>query len=172
VPANLRKDNITGASAEDIAQMVGSTQPVIPPAPDEPEEAPPAAPAANGDATSKPAPKPADGSIDLPTFVDEVLRPAARKVMVKLDALLNNACVAVSWEGGELTLGFYQDAYQKQQVEQPSNKKQYEAIASEVLGAPVTLRCIIVERPSKTASKSALVQHAVQNHGATIVSDE
>jgi hypothetical protein len=166
VPANLRKDNITGASAEDIAQMVGSKQPVIPPAPDEPEEAP----APNG--TTVAAPKPADGSIDLATFVDVELRPAARKRMVKLDALLNGSCHAVSWEGGVLTLGFYQDAHHKQEVEQASNKKQYEAIASELLGAPVTLRCIIVERPSKTASKSALVQHAVQNHGATIVSDE
>jgi hypothetical protein len=171
VPASLRKDNITGASAEDIAQMVGSKQPVIPPAPDEPEDVPPPP----GDAQApRPAdaPAPVDGSIDLATFVDAQLRPAARKRMVKLDALLNGSCHAVSWEGGVLTLGFYQDAHHKREAEQAGNKKQYEAVASELLGAPVTLRCIIVERPTKTASKSALVQHAVQNHGATIVSDE
>ncbi len=46
VPADLRKD-LSNASAEDIARMLGSKAPVIPPAPDEPEpEAAPAAPTA------------------------------------------------------------------------------------------------------------------------------
>ena len=38
VPADLRKD-LSKASAEDIARMLGSKAPVIPPAPDEPEPA-------------------------------------------------------------------------------------------------------------------------------------
>jgi hypothetical protein len=164
VPANLRKDNITGASPEDIARMVGSTSPVIPEAPDAPVEAVPAAKPANGSAQP--------GTPELATFVENQLRPEARKRSVKLDALLNKNCHALSFEGGVLTLGFYEDSFPKKQVEQASNRKQYEEIASQLLGVPVTLRCIIVERPAKAASKSRLVQHAVQNHGAQIVTDE
>jgi len=164
VPADLRKDNITGASAEDIAKMVGSKSPVIPPAADEPEPA-----AADAQAKSG---APAAGGLDLATFVDARLRPAARKRQVKFDALLSGVCHAVSWEGGVLTLGFYQDAFHKKEVEQAANRREFEAVASELLGAPVTLRCIIVEKPAKAASKSPLVQHAVQNHGARIVTDE
>jgi len=169
VPADLRKDNITGASPEDIAKMVGSTSPVIPEAPAAPDDAPPAdagAPVTGNGAAS-------NGSLDLATFVDARLRPEARKRSVKLDALLNKNCHALSLEDGVLTLGFYEDSFPKQQVEQAANRKQYEEIASQLLGATVTLRCIIVERPApKAASKSPLVQHAVRNHGARIVSDE
>jgi len=167
VPPDLRKDNITGASPEDIAKMVGSTSPVIPEASDAPDEPGPA-----DTATKAKNGNPSNGADDLATFVDARLRPEARKRSVKLDALLNKNCHALSLENGVLTLGFYEDSFPKQQVEQASNRKQYEEIASQLLGAPVTLRCIIVERPAKTASKSALVQHAVQNHGARIVSDE
>jgi DNA polymerase-3 subunit gamma/tau len=169
VPANLRKDNITGATPEDIARMVGSTSPVIPEA--APDEAPEAdAPKTKTGKASNGAP--ASAALDLATFVDAQLRPEARKRSVKLDAYLNGKCHAVAWDEGVLTLGFYEDAFNKQQVEQSANRKQYEEIASQLLGAPVTLRCIIVERPAKAAPKSALVQHAVQNHGARIVTDE
>ncbi|MEX2226735.1 MAG: DNA polymerase III subunit gamma/tau [Dehalococcoidia bacterium] len=170
VPADLRKDNITGASPEDIAKMVGSTSPVIPEAADEPVE--PAAPTTHAAAPAAANGKTSNGSIDLASFVDAQLRPEARKRTVKLDALLNGSCHAVSFEDGVLTLGFYQDAHHKKEVEQAANRKQYEAIASELLGAPVTLRCIIVEKSAKPVSKSPLVQHAVQNHGAKIVTDE
>jgi hypothetical protein len=153
--------------------MVGSSSPVIPPAADEPDEAPKKAESKKQKADSGPANRAAaNGSLDLATFVVDKLRPAARKRMVKLDGYLNGVCHAVSWEDGVLTLGFYEDAFHKQQVEQAANKRQYEEIASELLGAPVTLRCIIVEKPAKGASKSPLVQHAVRNHGAKIVSDE
>jgi len=173
VPQQLRKDNITGASPEEIARMVGSTSPVIPDAPDAPEEAPaaPDAPTATAAATGTP-PAGVSNGINIDTFVDEVLRPEARKRSVKLDALLNGACRAVSFEDGVLTLGFYLDAHQKKTVEQPGTRKQYEEIASQLLGQPVSVRCIIAPKPAKALSKSPLVQHAVENHGAKIISDE
>jgi DNA polymerase-3 subunit gamma/tau len=172
VPADLKKGNITGASAEDIAKMVGSKAPVIPPASD---SSPPAAEAKNGvDNNGKTAAvaTAAGGAIDLATFVDQQLRPAARRKMVKYDALLNGSCHAVSWEDGVLTLGFYDDAHHKKTAEMPENRRVYEEIASALLGAPVTLRCIIAARPSKAAGKSPLVQHAVDNLGAKIVSED
>jgi hypothetical protein len=169
VPADLRKDNITGASAEDIARMVGSKANVIPPASDAPDDVPPVpgdAPADGRPANGAPA------SNDMATFVDARLRPALTSVNAKLAAFLNGECHAVSFEDGVLTLGFYKEGFHKQKAEESANKRQYEEVASGLLGAPVTLRCIIVEKPGKKASKSALVQHAVQNHGAQIVSDE
>jgi hypothetical protein len=106
------------------------------------------------------------------TFVDARLRPALKSVNGKLGAFLSGACHAISYDDGVLTLGFYEDGFHKQKVEEAANRRQYEDVASGLLGGPVTLRCIIVEKPAKKASKSALVQHAVQNHGAKIVSDE
>ncbi len=179
-PEHLRRDNITGASAEDIARMVGSKGPVIPPATDEPEgDAPAAAPATGNGGQDQPAAAPAaegahigDDGVDLDAFVSQHLRPAARKRSMKLDALLNGTCRAVSWQDGVLTLGFYQDAYPKKTAEEPANRKAYEEIASALLGKPVSIRCIIAPRQAKALSKSPLVQHAVQNLGATIVSDD
>jgi hypothetical protein len=161
VPADFKKTNITGASAEDIARMVGSKAAVIPPAGDVPDEA---APATNGNGVP--------GGIDLSTFVD-TLRPRMKdsdpKLGIKLAALVNGTCHAVSWQDGVLTLGFYADAYQKKTVE-TEHRKRFEDVASAMLGAPVSIRCIIAPKPAaKLATKSPLVQHAVENRGAKII---
>jgi hypothetical protein len=186
VPPELRKQDLSNASAEDIAKMLGSKNPVIPPAPDQPEEAAPVATAANGNghttngngaaadaAPGAPAPVHAgasDGGVDLAALVPEI-RKQARPRSVKLDALLNGSCEAVSWEGGILTLGFYQDGFPKKSTEEAANRKVYEEIAAAILGAPVSIRCIIAAKPARGA-KSPLVQHAVERHGATIVSGD
>ncbi len=179
VPADLRKD-LSKASAEDIARMLGSKAPVIPPAPDEPEPAvapaaapatpPAAAPAAtNGNGATHSAPS-ADGT-DLSSVVTQ-LRQLARPRSVKLDALLNGSCEAVSWQDGILTLGFFEDKFHKKGVEDSANRHIYEELATQVLGAPVSIRCIIAPKPARAMTKSPLVQHAVQTHGATIVSED
>jgi DNA polymerase-3 subunit gamma/tau len=174
VPADLRRD-LSNASAEDIAAMLGSKAPVIPPASDEPEDVPPP-PAANGEAPHhaiEPLPgvgTAADGA-DLSTFVAQ-LRALARVRSVKLDALLNGSCDAVSWQDGVLTLGFFEDKFHKKGVEESQNRRVYEELAEQILGAPVSIRCIVAPRQAKALSKSPLVQHAVQNHGAKIVSED
>ena len=147
--------------------MLGSKAPVIPPATDPPEEAtaPATAPTAIPGAL---APVPASG---LSTIVQQ-LRQAARPRSVKLDALLNGSCEAVSWQDGVLTLGFFEDKFHKKGVEETATRKIYEELAAQILGAPVAIRCIIAQRPAKALSKSPLVQHAVQTHGATIVSED
>jgi DNA polymerase III subunit gamma/tau len=160
IPEGLRKPDLNSASAEEIAAMLGRDKSdVIPPAGSEPEPAP--APAPNGGATP-------DATLD--TFVDR-LRALARPRSVKLDALLNGSCRAVSWQDGVLTLGFFEDKHHKRTVEQAENRKVYEQLAAEILGAPVTIRCIIAERPPKPGAASPLVQHAVQK-GAKIISDD
>jgi hypothetical protein len=180
VPADLRKD-LSNASAEDIARMLGSRAPVIPPAPDRPvPEAAPAVPAAVANGTGgephhtiEPLPgvgQPDDGA-DLSTVVTR-LRQLARprpQVGVRLDALLNGTCEALSWQDGVLTLGFYADTYNKKTVEEGANRRIYEELAAQILGAPVSIRCIIAPKPARPMSKSPLVQHAVQTHGAKIV---
>jgi DNA polymerase-3 subunit gamma/tau len=183
VPSDFRRD-LANASAEDIARMLGSRAPVIPPASDEPEPAPSVVPAA----TVTPATPVADGAsnggaggglplapasaggVDLASIVPQI-RTLARPRGVKFDALLNGSCDAVSWQDGVLTLGFYEDKFHKKGVEEAANRRVYEELASEILGAPVTIRCIISPRPAR-AMKSPLVQHAVENHGATIVTGD
>ncbi len=175
VPAGLRRD-LGKASAEDIARMLGSNAPVIPPAADEPEPA--AIPrAANGNgAAQQHAVEPLPGvgasaGADLSSVVAQ-LRQLARPRSVKLDALLNGSCEAVSWQDGVLTLGFFEDKFHKKGVEDSANRRTYEELAAEILGAPVSIRCIIAPKPARAMSKSPLVQHAVQAHGAKIVADE
>jgi DNA polymerase III subunit gamma/tau len=175
VPADLRKD-LSTASAEDIAKMLGSKAPVIPPARDEPEpEAVPAVKNGNGGAPHQAIePLPgvgASGGADLSSLVAQ-LRQLARPRSVKLDAYLSDSCHAVSWQDGVLTLGFYEGkAFHMKQVEDSANRRIYEELAAEILGAPVSIRCIIAPKPARTMSKSPLVQHAVQAHGATIVGE-
>ncbi|HEX5479422.1 MAG TPA: DNA polymerase III subunit gamma/tau, partial [Dehalococcoidia bacterium] len=201
-PAPSRGD-LKDASAEDIAAMLGSKSPVIPPAADEAVAAEPAPTRGEGNAEStpggagakpvaaakgKPAAangKPAgangnangagakSGPLDearLAAFVDDELRPAAYERNQKLGALLNGSCRAVSWEDGVLTLGFFEDKFHKKTVEEAVNLRVYEQIASGIVGAPVSIRCIIAPRPAR--AMSPLVQHAVENHGAKIISDE
>jgi DNA polymerase III subunit gamma/tau len=170
VPPALRKgDDITGRSAEEIARMVGSKQPVIPAGDD--------AASAAGDAGSPPVANgngSAASGIDLAAFVDARLRPALKdsdpKLGQKMQALLNGSCYAVSWQDGILTLGFYADDFRKKTVE-TEHRARIEDVASKLLGAPASIRCIIAAKPAK-ALKSPLVQHAVENRGAKIVSEE
>jgi hypothetical protein len=161
-PREFRRDNITGASPSDIARMVGSNNPVL-----SEDEAPPAAPPPNKVAT-------AAGEIDLSTWVHGVLRPAMRKsdpkLGVKLDAMVNGNSHAVSWQDGILTIAFYQEGYSKQKVE-GEHRADFERVASDLLGEKVAIRCIIAAKPAR-ALKSPLVQHAVERHGAKIVSQE
>ncbi len=160
------RSDLRNASAEDIAAMLGSTAPVIPPGGAAAEPAPPPAPAAQANNNGTPAAAAAPGELDLETFVDAQLRPLARKKALKYDALLNGSCRAVSFEDGVLTLGFYADAHHKKTVE--AERKVYEQLASQLLGSPVTIRCIITPK-LRIVSKSPLVQHAVETHGAKIV---
>jgi hypothetical protein len=179
VPADLRKD-LSKASAEEIAKMLGSKAPVIPPAPDEVSfDDPPmiTATVANGNGNAPhqavepmPGVGASDGGVDLSTIVAR-LRQLARPRSVKLDALLNGSCEAVSWQDGVLTLGFFEDKFHKKGVEEGANRRIYEELAAEILGAAVSIRCIIAPKPARSMSKSPLVQHAVQAHGAKIVSE-
>jgi DNA polymerase-3 subunit gamma/tau len=157
VPAELKRDNITGASPEEIARMVGSDAPIIP-------------------AASESNPVDGNGSSDLATFVDSELRPRMKasdpRLGTKLAALVNGSCHAVSLQDGVLTLGFYVDGYAKKTVE-TEHRERFEKVASEIIGSPVSIRCIIAPKPpAKLATKSPLVQHAVQNRGAKIIERE
>ncbi len=174
VPASMSRV-LSNQSAEDIAAMVGSKAPVIPPASDEPEDVP-AAPAENGSAVPAaieplPGVGVATGGVDLTALLQD-LRAQARTRSVKLDALLNGSCAALSWQDGVLTLGFFEDKFHKKGVEEAQNKRVYEELASQILGAPVSIRCIIAPRPARPLATSPLVQHAVQNLGAKIVGED
>ena len=146
--------------------MVGSKAPVIPPAPDEPDDEPANTPAA-GNGHSAPVESQDAGDFD---GVLTEIRKQARARAPKYDALLNGSCRIVSWQDGVLTLGFFQDSFHKKTTEEAANRRIYEEIASAVLGAPVSLRCIIAPRAPRALSP--LVQHAVENHGAQIISEE
>ena len=172
VPADLRKD-LSNASAEDIANMLGSKAPVIPPAGDVP-----APPPASSSGEGKPAAASAatDGSpasaigTDLATFGDRFYA-AMKPVNGGLAAVINGSCHVVSWEDGILTLGMTAE-FHKGKVSDTKNRPVYEQVASQILGAPVSIRCIIAPKPAKALARSPLVQHAVETHGAKIVSED
>ena len=109
-------------------------------------------------------------NVDLSTFGDEFYA-AMKPVNGGLAAVVNGSCHAVSWEDGVLTLGFTSE-FHKGRVSESKNRPIYEQVAAQLLGTPVAIRCIIAPKPAKALSKSPLVQHAVQNHGATIVSED
>ena len=64
----------------------------------------------------------------------------------------------------------FQNAFHKKTVEESQNRKIYEAVATEILGAPVSIRCVVAPKPARAISP--LVQHAVETHGAKVVSEE
>ena len=167
VPAELRKD-INSASAEDIARMLGSKKPVIQPASDEPETAPtPISISALERHTS--SRRRVARSISTRSSTRSCGRWRKQNAQ-KFDALLNGSCRAMSFEDGVLTLGSHGRVSQEEGGT-ASDRKHYEQMASQLLGEPVTIRCIIAQRPPR-AMKSPLVQHAVQTHGAKIVAGE
>jgi hypothetical protein len=88
----------------------------------------------------------------------------------KLAALVNGNSHAVSLQDGILTIAFHGEGYSKKQVE-GEHRAKFESVASELIGERVSIRCIIAAKPAKQL-KSPLVQHAVERHGATIISQE
>ena len=150
--------------------MLGSKAPVIPPASDEPADVPPP-PGEHHAVEPLPGVGAANGGAHMPEFIPQ-LRALARVRSVKLDALLNGSCEVVSWQDGVLTLGFYEDKFHKKNVEDSQNRRVYEELTTQILNKPVSIRYIIAPHPTKTLSHSPLVQHAVQNHGAKIVSED
>jgi hypothetical protein len=155
---------------------------VIPPAPDLPEqeESPAAAPegavaaAASAPPATLPGTAPVTGDGILDGFIERLRSEVhnAHRLGGKIGALLNGSCHADSWQDGVLTIAFHQDAYHRKTFDTPEIRKVAEDVAASILGSPVTIRCIIAPKPAKALSKSSLVQHAVQNHGATIISHE
>lgn len=179
VPVDLRKDNITGASAEEIARMVGSRAPVIPPASDAPDDVPPlpdhdGSPAADGAPPNVTTLIPGGGDGILDGFIERLRSEVknSHKLGQKVAALLNGSCHAQSWEDGVLTIAFHMDAHHKKTFDTPEMRKIAEESAAKILDAPVSIRCIVAAKPARALSKSPLVQHAVETHGATIISRE
>ena len=164
-PRPSRKPDLANASAEDIAAALGSNAPVIPAASENGDHTP-AVVEKNGAATAK---SDASAPAGLETFIDD-LTTGMRKKNNKLAAILNGSCRVVSWQDGILTLGFFQDAFHKKMVEESSNRKIYEEVAAEILGSSVSIRCSVAPKPARAISP--LVQHAVETHGATVVSEE
>jgi len=131
----------------------------------------------NGDRAPAPAEKngapaaktDASAPAGLETFIED-LTVGMRKKNNKLAAILNGSCRIVSWQDGVLTLGFFQDAFHKKTVEESQNRRIYEEVATEILGAPVSIRCVVAPKPARAISP--LVQHAVETHGAKVVSEE
>lgn len=166
IPDDLRRNNITGATPEDIARLVGSKAKVIPPASDEPEDVPPPPAAPSITAPAVRAGPPADAALE--SLIEEMYA-ASRKQNSKTAAFINGSCHAISFQDGVLTLGVHMD-YHKGKIEE--HRTFFEEIASTLLNSPVSIRCIMAAKPAKPLSSSKLVQHAVQNRGAKIISKE
>ncbi|HWQ28423.1 MAG TPA: hypothetical protein VNN12_05315, partial [Dehalococcoidia bacterium] len=114
-----------------------------------------------------PAPSTIPSGADAP-LIDRI-RAEASAIDKRQAGWINGSCYVESFEGGVLTLAFYETySLHKTKVEAPPVKDFIEKVASKVLGEPVKLRCIMSERRPKGGHT---VERLVQ-HGARIVSRE
>ena len=136
-----------------------------------PAAEPPAQPADDGAETppperTEPAPLPVPGDT---AFTSRIYAEAA-KINRNYAAWVNGSCYVESIQDGVLTLAFYPDySMHRDKVQSPQVKALIEEVASRILGSPVTIRCIMGERPAKGGH---VVDHAVRRFGARIVSRE
>ncbi len=152
--ADLRADPLSPLPLELAlaCTIVPQSEPAVAPAA-APRPAAPAAPAPSADAS-----------------LIERIRAEASALDKRLAGWINGSCYVESFEGGVLTLAFY-DTYSlhKSKVESPPVKDFIERVAANVLGEPVKLRCIMSERRPKGGHT---IERLVQEHGARIVSRE
>lgn len=151
--------------------------PAIQPRPPSPaRRAPPASPAAppaEYDANGAPQPgtpeTPAVATGADATLIDRIRAVASAKDK-RQAGWINGSCYVESFDNGVLTLAFY-DTYSlhKSKVETPPVRDFIEQVASQVLGEPVKLRCIMSQRRPKGGHT---IERLVQQHGARIVSLE
>jgi hypothetical protein len=128
----------------------------------------------------------AGGAIDLASVVAnwEELLTAVRPHSRTVEALLKD-CKPVAVDDDVVTLGFFY-AFHRERVEEPKNKHLITAMLKRVLGKPLRLRCVMVDkntaarevqkrRPKdkyQRAAEDPVIQAAVENLGARIVSIE
>lgn len=131
----------------------------------------PQAPEREADGEAKPdtAPAPAPAVGTDAGLIDRI-RAVASAIDKRQAGWINGSCYVESLQDGVLTLAFY-DTYSlhKSKVESSPMKEFFEQVASEVLGEPVKLRCIMSERRPKGGHT---IERLVQQHGARIVSRE
>lgn len=145
--------------------------------------APPGGRVAVADEAGKPV---AGDGIDLASVVAnwEELLTAVRPHSRTVEALLKD-CKPVAVDDDVVTLGFFY-AFHRARVEEPRNKTLITAMLKRVLGQPLRLRCVMVDkntaarevqkrRPKdkyQRAAEDPVIQAAVENLGARIVSIE
>jgi len=96
---------------------------------------------------------------------------AAKARDARIGAFVNSACDVIEADDGMITLGFLHEAILKM-VQQPQNLKVLCEVASEVMGRPVEVRCVLeshVEPWTKRFPRSSLVR-AAEQMGARVVS--
>ena len=129
---NCGKD-LSNASAEDIAAMLGSKAPVIPPAAERAARSAPAAAATNGAAHHAIEPLPAPRAArrrSWRAFVPRAADSWRGRGASSSTRCSTASCEAVSWQDGVLTLGFYEDTFHKKSVEEAANRRMYEELAA------------------------------------------
>jgi hypothetical protein len=114
--------------------------------PDEPAR--PAAEAAPVGESSAPVPGRAVAGIT-PDFL-RLLYQGARKINPKAAAFVNGSCDVVAWETPRLTLGVYDShKFVVDKLMAQDSRQVIETAAAELLGSPVQLVCIVIERPPR-----------------------
>jgi DNA polymerase-3 subunit gamma/tau len=144
-------------------------------------------PASDRSAVADEAAQPAvGGTIDLTTVMAnwEELLAAVRPHSRTVEALLKD-CKPVAVDEDVVTLGFFY-AFHRERVEEPKNKGLITAMLKRVLGKPLRLRCVMVDKSTavrevqkrrpkdkyQRAAEDPVIQAAVENLGARIVSIE
>ncbi len=87
-----------------------------------------------------------------PDFVRQLYQ-AARPINFRAAAFVNGSCEVVSWEAPKLTLGVFEShKFALDKLMLPEIRQVIESAAAGLLGSPVQLTCVVVERkPRETA---------------------
>jgi DNA polymerase-3 subunit gamma/tau len=179
--AQTRPSTSSGRTGEENGPSAGETQNGPPPA----AEAPPPveAPAAEApEATAVPEPQPVrvvastgGGPLDDARGQMRVIYEKARAAGYQLGALLNSGCDIIEADESAIVIGF-KHANHASKVSEKPNLDALTAIVSEVMGRPVSVRCVHDESVEawtarSAAGRSSLVQ-AAQEMGGRILSSE
>ncbi len=167
------------ANLRDAQRRVAGAAPAAPREPAEPAVPPPTPPEAKPAADDRPAVAatvvgPPAGDTGLPADFVRQLYMTARKTNPKLAAFVNGSCDVAGWDPPRLTLGVFEHMkFVVDKLAAPEAKQLIEAAASELIGSPVQIVCVIMERkareqapPSGEAPRGGHLIEAARQMGA------
>jgi len=114
----------------------------------------------------------AEGSLsEQPSDLLERIRQACKEIDKRVAAYLNNSCQVMALEGDTIVLGFY-FAFHQGKIDAEANRRIVEEAASQVLGRPAHIQCVLTHMPREAKVPSGHLARAARELGARPLSGE